>query len=97
MASCKYVITNGGHNVICEALYLGKPILSFPISKAYEQFLNAYFLSKSGYGDYSTSSSPTRALFDSFESRLGLFRSNIKYENFHGNQEVVGQLEQLMS
>jgi len=97
MASCKYVITNGGHNVICEALYLGKPILSFPISKAYEQFLNAYFLDKRGYGAYSTSSSPTRALFDSFESRLSSFRSNIKYENFHGNQEVVGQLEQLMS
>ncbi|MDQ1239063.1 MAG: hypothetical protein QG577_1248, partial [Thermodesulfobacteriota bacterium] len=38
LASCRYVITNGGHTVISEALYFGKPVFSFPIQLAYEQF-----------------------------------------------------------
>ena len=37
LASCRYVIANGGHNVLSEALYLGKPVFSFPIANAYEQ------------------------------------------------------------
>ncbi len=39
VASCRYVITNGGHNLIAEALYLGKPVLSFPIRFAYRAVL----------------------------------------------------------
>lgn len=97
LASCKYVITNGGHNVICEALYLGKPVLSFPISNAYEQFLNAYFLHQQGFGTYATSSSPDVNLFDSFESRLDWFTSNIQRENFLGNEEVIGELEKFVT
>lgn len=97
LASCRYVITNGGHNVICEALYLGKPVLSFPISNAYEQFLNAYFLEKRGFGAYSTSSAPDMKLFHSFESRLDWFSSNIRRENFLGNELVITALENLIS
>jgi len=97
LASCRYVITNGGHNVICEALYLGKPVLSFPIRNAYEQFLNAYFLEKRGFGAYSTSSSPDMNLFHSFESRLDWFTSHIHCENFLGNQAVITELEKLVS
>jgi len=97
LASCRYVITNGGHNVICEALYLGKPVLSFPISNAYEQFLNAYFLEKRGYGAHSTTSLPDIKLFYSFESRLDWFRTNINRDNFLGNQSVINELERLVA
>jgi len=97
LASCRYVITNGGHNVISEALYFKKPVLSFPIANAYEQFLNAYFLARRGYGDFSVAKTPSLSLLESFESRLDAFRTNIGRESFVGNCEIVEALESLIA
>ena len=33
LASAHYAITNGGHNVVSESLFMGKPVFSFPISE----------------------------------------------------------------
>lgn len=95
LASCRYAIVNGGHNVISEALFLGKPVFSFPIRQAYEQFINAYFLSQSGYGDYSIGP-PSGTALQSFESRLDSFRENIKRGFRTGNQDVATLLERVM-
>lgn len=97
LASCRYAITNGGHNVISEALYLGKPLLAFPIGNAYEQFLNAHFIRSLGYGDYSAAPLPSAELFREFELHIGEFRKNIRNVDFFGNAEVVRKLESLMS
>jgi uncharacterized protein (TIGR00661 family) len=96
LAACRYVITNGGHNVVSEALYLGKPVFSFPIANAYEQFLNAHFLAHLGYGDYSLTSRPVTSVLDRFESRLAEFSAGIERENFFGNEEVTARLEELL-
>ena len=98
LASARYAITNGGHNVLCEALCLGKPILSFPIANVYEQFLNAYFLSQRGYGMYSVASVPSeRSLLD-FEARVDEFKSNIRSANFlSGNNELTRVMETLIA
>lgn len=95
LASCRYAIVNGGHNVISEALYFGKPVFSFPIRRAYEQFINAYFLSQCGYGDYSIGPPSVTAL-QSFESRLDSFSENIKRSFRTGNQDVATLLERVM-
>ncbi|QQS07313.1 MAG: UDP-glucuronosyltransferase [Fibrobacterota bacterium] len=50
LASCKGVITNGGYSLISEAVYLHKPILSFPIGGQFEQFLNGAQVERMGYG-----------------------------------------------
>lgn len=97
LASCRYVVTNGGHNVISEALFLGKPVFSFPIVNAYEQFLNAYFLRRNGLGDYSTDPVPSPGVLQSFESRLDDFRSTIQQKTFFGNRDVINRLEHLAS
>jgi len=96
LAGCRYVITNGGHNVVSEALYLGKPVYSFPIANAYEQFLNAHFLARLGYGDYSVASHPVTSVLERFEARLTEFSAAIKRESFFGNEEVTGRLEELL-
>lgn len=96
LASCRYAITNGGHNVISEALYLGKPLLSFPIGNAYEQFLNAHFVRHLGYGDYSMDPLPPAHLFRRFEARLDELRSTIKTTTFFGNRDVAQKLESLI-
>ena len=77
LASCRYAIINGGHNVICEAIYFGKPILCFPIANAYEQYFNAYYVSHLGYGEYSSVANPSKYLFENFENQVDRFKINI--------------------
>jgi len=50
LSSAKAVIINGGFNVLTEALYLQKPILSIPVRHQFEQVLNAIQLEKLGCG-----------------------------------------------
>lgn len=50
LASAKAVIANGGFSFISEAVYLKKPVYSFPIVNQFEQFMNAAYIEKLGYG-----------------------------------------------
>jgi len=92
LAGCKYAIVNGGHNVISESLYYGKPILCFPIRLAYEQFLNAFMIKQLGYGDYSLSPHPDIQIFYEFEKKLDLLRTNVSQGTFFGNDELQEKL-----
>lgn len=96
LASCRYVITNGGQNVIAEALYFGKPVLSFPIFLAYEQFFNAHMLAAMGYGDYCLDPKPDLSILINFENRLDGFRSRIARGDFLGNKKLADRLEEVI-
>jgi uncharacterized protein (TIGR00661 family) len=50
LASSRAVIANGGYSFISEAVYLQKPVYSFPIKNQFEQFVNASYIDKCGYG-----------------------------------------------
>ncbi|MES2681493.1 MAG: MJ1255/VC2487 family glycosyltransferase [Bacteroidota bacterium] len=50
LAASKAVIANGGFSFISEAVYLKKPVYSFPIHNQFEQWMNAAYIEKSGYG-----------------------------------------------
>lgn len=50
LASAKAVIANGGFSFISEAVYLKKPVYSFPIANQFEQWMNAAYIKKLGYG-----------------------------------------------
>jgi uncharacterized protein (TIGR00661 family) len=97
LASARYVVTNGGHNVISEALYLGKTVFAFPIANAYEQFVNSYFLAQCGYGAYSCSSEPSPQILTSFESKLESYKTAIQSQNLFGNQHVLDLVDRLTS
>jgi uncharacterized protein (TIGR00661 family) len=75
-ATCKAVIANGGMSTIVEALYLGKPILSVPIEKTFEQILNALYLDKLGYGEYHHHLD--REIISAFLERLSYYEKNLK-------------------
>ncbi len=89
LASCRYVICGGGHCLISEALFYGKPVLSFPVRHAFEQFLNAFYLARLGYGQYCTSLAPRPGLISAFEARLEDFRRRLSQGRFHGNPEIL--------
>jgi uncharacterized protein (TIGR00661 family) len=96
LASCLYVIANGGHTVLSEALYLGKPVFVFPIGNHYEQITNASFVEKLGYGSYSMGKSASSALLEGFQSRLDEYRAVVKSGDFFGNARLVRRLEELI-
>ncbi len=52
LASAKAIISNGGFSLISEAVYLKKPVCSIPIKGQFEQFVNAAYIEKCGYGRY---------------------------------------------
>ncbi len=50
LAGCKAVLAPAGHQLLSEALYLKKPVLTIPQEQQYEQRLNAKMLKASGWG-----------------------------------------------
>ncbi len=53
MASSKGYVTTAGFESVCEAMYLGKPVLMVPVKGHYEQACNAIDAKKAGAGIYS--------------------------------------------
>lgn len=54
LSSVDGVITNGGNQLISECIQLGVRLLSFPIEKQYEQYINCHYIKKNGYGATTT-------------------------------------------
>lgn len=50
MAACKGLVCTAGFESICEAMYLGKPVMVIPVKGQYEQACNALDTLKSGVG-----------------------------------------------
>lgn len=50
MSSCKGYLTTAGFESVCEAMYLGKPVLMVPVEGHYEQACNALDAKKAGAG-----------------------------------------------
>ncbi len=50
LAGCGAVVSSAGHQMVAEALVLGKPILVIPQQGQWEQLLNARMLTRSGRG-----------------------------------------------
>jgi uncharacterized protein (TIGR00661 family) len=96
LASCSYVVSNGGHSLLSEALYFGKPVLCFPIPNLYEQFINGHFLEASGFGLSSLGATPRDALLDAMESRRESFAAALAQRNFWGNDRIATRLNELM-
>lgn len=96
LASCRYAIVNGGHNVISESLYYKKPVLCFPIRLAYEQYLNAFMIRYLGYGDYSSAVSPDVKIFLDFERNLERYRTSVDQGNFFGNNYLAEKLRSII-
>lgn len=50
MAACKGLVSTAGFESICEAMYLGKPVMVIPVAGQYEQACNALDTVHSGAG-----------------------------------------------
>jgi uncharacterized protein (TIGR00661 family) len=96
LSSCRYVVCGGSHTLVSEALFYGKPVISFPIKTAFEQFLNAFYVERLGYGRYFTGFRPRPEILPAFEARLEGYRDHIRTGNFCGNQEIFDLVDQFI-
>ncbi|MEW6667953.1 MAG: glycosyltransferase family protein [Thermodesulfobacteriota bacterium] len=96
LASCRYVLCNGGHSTISEALYYGKPVFCTPVGLFYEQLVNAHLLFTAGYGDYWEGGPGWEGTISRFENRLEEYTARIRDRDFWGNKAVAEALLSLM-
>lgn len=96
LASCAYVICGGSHNLMSEALFYGKPVLSFPVAGAFEQQLNALYLERLGYGRMASMGRLTPELLPDFEKGLPARRDRIAGGRFCGNETVFSLVEDFL-
>ncbi|MCB9497815.1 MAG: UDP-glucuronosyltransferase [Fibrobacteria bacterium] len=95
LASSRAVITNGGYSLISEAVYLRKPVLSFPLKGQFEQFVNGAQIERMGYGRRFDDFHPDAIkafLFD-----LEAFRENLSGYSQDGNQATFDALDRFLA
>jgi uncharacterized protein (TIGR00661 family) len=96
LASCRYVLCNGGHSTLSEALYYGKPALCAPVALFYEQTVNAHLLSAAGLGACSEGRRDWQTAISEFETRLPELAARVRSKTFCGNTAVAECLEGLI-
>jgi uncharacterized protein (TIGR00661 family) len=50
LRTCRGVVASAGFSLMCEAVYLRKPMLAVPLAGQFEQVMNARYLERLGYG-----------------------------------------------
>lgn len=90
LASCKAVIANGGFSFISEAVYLKKPIYSFPIHNQFEQWMNAAYIQKLGFGRHFPELNAD--YLKAFLYELPEFEKNLRGYSQDGNNKLFGLL-----
>jgi uncharacterized protein (TIGR00661 family) len=87
LASCRAVLSTSGNQLISEAIYFGKPILTCP-EEALEQRLNARFVSDWTIGMGVSQSQLTTEMLQRFLARTDEFKANIPAHQRDGIDEA---------
>jgi uncharacterized protein (TIGR00661 family) len=95
LASAKAVISNGGFSLLSEAVYLKKPVCSVPIKGQFEQYVNAAYIEKCGYGRHLNDFSPDG--IKSFLFDVDTFQNNIRRYKQNGNKETFRKLDEIIT
>lgn len=97
LASSAYLVSNGGHNALSEALHFGKPVLCLPTRLFYEQLVNAHLLAEAGYGAYGEPGPGAGVAVDAFEADLPRYRAAAKAYAPWTTRTITARLEELMA
>ncbi|MFD1754826.1 glycosyltransferase family protein [Rufibacter sediminis] len=95
LASAKAVVANGGFSLLSEAVFLHKPICSVPIPKQFEQYLNAAYVEKLGYGRYFPEFTPDG--LKAFLYEVPQFQEHLNGYQQEGNEVLFRELEKLLA
>lgn len=95
LATCRGVIAGGGFTLMGEAVYLGKPMLSVPLAGQFEQYLNARYLEREGYGMFAESLDDAATL-RRFLDRLPACQRALTSYRQDGNRELLLGLDRFL-
>jgi uncharacterized protein (TIGR00661 family) len=94
LANASFVLMNGGHSTICEALALGKPVLAEPVRDQFEQEVNVWGLEALGVGR------GTRKLsakdIAAFSQQVPLMRKRIEALHVVDNEALLYAVEETL-
>jgi uncharacterized protein (TIGR00661 family) len=81
LGNARAVVTNGGFSLISEAVYLHRPVCSFPLAQQFEQYVNGAMVERLGYGRCFDrfNADALKAFFydlDSFQVRVSSYRQD---------------------
>jgi uncharacterized protein (TIGR00661 family) len=85
LASARALVATAGNQLLGEALYLGKPILTFPEPGNFEQEINAFFLPRTGGGEAYAADRLSPALLRQFLERHEWYRDAVEPGAVAGN------------
>ncbi|MBF0198788.1 MAG: hypothetical protein HQL32_13820 [Planctomycetes bacterium] len=92
LLASKAIITNGGHNLLGEAIYFKKPVFAFYVEGQFEQFLNTYYLEKMQMGSCIRHKKNFQAEFSEFLNKLPQFKDKMEGVNRCGSEVVAGEV-----
>ena len=95
LATARAVITGGGFSLMTEAIFLGKPILSVPIQKQFEQLLNGLYLEKLGYGRCVKELSPQA--IEGFLAKADEHAVHVAKHKQEGNALIFKAIDELLA
>lgn len=74
MAGCRAVVCTAGFESVCEAAYLGKPLMMVPVENHFEQYLNGLDAEQAGIGIRDSTFNLSRLLEYRPSAALGAFK-----------------------
>jgi uncharacterized protein (TIGR00661 family) len=92
LANSRAVIGGAGFSLICEAIFLGKPMLALPFGGQFEQILNSNYLGYVGYGERARSLDA--GTISRFLANVPRYRENLASYRHDGNRELLASVEQ---
>lgn len=87
LSECNAVISHGGISVICEAMYLKKPVYTFTSKSFFERYYNGKLVEENGMG--LVEEKPSIEGLEKFFSHLLEFEKNIQKNNFLPNSGAL--------
>ena len=95
LRTARAVVAGGGFTLMSEAVYLHKPMLSFPLERQFEQVLNALYLEKLGYGMHARELSPD--VIQEFLRRVPECARALEDYSQEGNLEAMKNLNEQLA
>jgi uncharacterized protein (TIGR00661 family) len=94
LATSQAVVTNGGFSLISEAVYLQRPICSFPLGGQFEQFVNGAYIERLGYGRRFSKFSPDA--IKAFLYDLPTYAENLSKYQQNGNRLTLSIVDEFL-
>jgi uncharacterized protein (TIGR00661 family) len=95
LRTCRGVVASAGFSLMCEAVYLGKPMLAIPLAGQFEQIMNARYLERLGYGI--AADSVDAAALERFLAGEERHRGALAAYEQRGNDETLETVERTLA